>query len=229
VERVLEIRDLGLIGYGAALEIQEELVEARKRGEGADTLLLLEHTPVYTLGRNADEANVTATGAELEARGIEVVQTGRGGDVTYHGPGQLVGYPILDLGARGEGAVWYVGRLEQVMLKVLSEFGVEGRTDRKNRGVWVWDDKVGAIGVRITRHITMHGFSLNVCPDLSHYSGIVPCGIRDKGVTSLERLVEGVTMEMVKPVVVKKFVEILDYSNASASLPGFGTEQREQA
>lgn len=211
VGRVLQIRDLGLIGYGPALEIQEELVEERKRGAGTDTLLLLEHTPVYTLGRNADEANVTATEAELEARGIEVVRTGRGGDVTYHGPGQLVGYPIIDLGARGEGAVRYVGRLEQVMLEVLAEFGIEGTTDRRNRGVWVGNDKVGAIGVRITRHITMHGFSLNVCPDLGNYFGIVPCGIRDKGVTSLERLVEGITMETAKRVIVEKFAALFGY------------------
>lgn len=208
---MLQIRDLGLIGYGPALEVQEELVEERKRGDGVDTLLLLEHTPVYTLGRNADKANIIVTEAELKERGIEVAETGRGGDVTYHGPGQLVGYPIIDLGARGEGAVWYVGRLEQVMLETLGSFGVQGTTDRENRGVWVGNDKIGAIGVRITRHITMHGFSLNVCPDLEDYSGIVPCGIRDKGVTALDKLVEGITVDAVKLAVVENFTEVFGY------------------
>lgn len=209
---ILDVRDLGVMNYGAALELQESLVELRKRGEIPDTLLLIEHPPVYTLGRAAAESNITADPAELRRLGIEVVRTSRGGEVTYHGPGQLVGYPIIDLGAHDGSAVWYVDRLERVMIEALAGFGVTGTTDRQNRGVWVGDDKVGAIGVRITRHITMHGFSLNVCPDLNDYRGIVPCGIRDKGVTALNLLAPDVGMGDVKTMIVEKFTSVFGYT-----------------
>ena len=205
------VEDLGRRGYEAVFALQERLVVERRNEEIIDTLLLVEHDPVYTLGRNAKEENIVADMSELTERGIDVVQSSRGGDVTYHGPGQLVGYPIIDLKVQNEGPVWYVGKLETVIIAVLKEFGIEGSTDSKNRGVWVGNEKIAAIGVRIKRHVTMHGFSLNVCPDLKDYSGIVPCGIVDKGVTSMDKLVADVDMDAVKKVVVEKFVDLFGY------------------
>ena len=215
-ESVLRVLDLGHRAYGPVLRIQEQMVEERKAGSIPDTLLLVEHDPVYTLGRNARDGNVLASREELRRMGIEVVKIGRGGDVTYHGPGQLVGYPILHLKERGRSIVGYVDGLEQVILKVLKAYGVRGETDPKNRGVWVGNSKVAAIGVRVTRYVTMHGFSINVCPDLAYYRGIVPCGIRDRGVTSLHLLAPGTKMEDVKQKVVKEFVEVFEYGGIEA-------------
>lgn len=201
--------DLGRCSYESGIAEQERIVTARRNGEVPDTLILLEHDPVYTLGRSADERHVIASSREPALAEIPVVRTGRGGDVTYHGPGQVVAYPIVDLAACGKGVVWYVGRLEETMIRVLAVYGVDGRRDPANRGVWVGDKKIGAIGVRVSRHVTMHGFCLNVAVDLDHYRGIVPCGIRDKGVTSLDRLVKGVTMDDVKRLIVEKFGEVM--------------------
>jgi lipoyl(octanoyl) transferase len=206
-----QIRDIGRQPYGPVFKLQERLVADRLAGHIPDTLILVEHDPVYTLGRNADAHNVVAPPAALREAGIEVVRTTRGGDVTYHGPGQIVGYPILDLRARGEGVVWYVGRLEEVLIRLLAEYGIEGQRDRANRGVWVRQEKVAALGVRVTRGITMHGFALNVTTDLRQYGGIIPCGIRDRGVTSLDRLVPGVTVESVKPRLVEQFKIVFGY------------------
>jgi lipoyl(octanoyl) transferase len=213
-ESLLRVLDLGHRAYGPVLQLQEQMVEERQADRIPDSLLLVEHDPVYTLGRNAKEGNVVASPDDLRKMGIEVVKIGRGGDVTYHGPGQLVGYPILHLKKRGISIVDYVGSLEQVILRVLRDYGIEGGTDRKNRGVWVGNDKVAAIGVRVTRYVTMHGFSLNVTADLSYYRGIIPCGIRDKGVTSLHQLASGVKMDDVKEKVVKEFVEVFGYGEA---------------
>jgi lipoyl(octanoyl) transferase len=207
----LRILDTGRISFERAFALQEEVVAARQRQEVPDTLILVEHDPVYTLGRNADPANVIASAEELVERGIAVVPTTRGGQVTYHGPGQLVGYPILDLVARGKGVLWYVEHLEMALIEVLDYFGLEGHTDSANRGVWIGDDKVAALGVRVTRHVTMHGFALNVTVNLSDYDGIVPCGIRDKGVTSLHRFKPDITLETVKPVVIKTFQDVFEY------------------
>lgn len=207
----LRILDTGRISFERAFALQEEVVAARQRHEVPDTLILVEHDPVYTLGRNADPANVIASAEELVERGIAVVPTTRGGQVTYHGPGQLVGYPILDLVARGKGVLWYVEHLEMALIEVLDYFGLEGHTDSANRGVWIGDDKVAALGVRVTRHVTMHGFALNVTVNLSDYDGIVPCGIRDKGVTSLHRFKPDITLETVKPVVIKTFQDVFEY------------------
>ena len=207
----LHVVDLGLQPYASALRIQEDLVQARKMGTGTDTLLLVEHEPVYTLGRNADIAHVLIAPEELARRGIEVVRTGRGGDVTYHGPGQIVGYPILNLGAIGKGVLGYVESLEHVIIRVLAEFGLTGSTDRVNRGVWIGKNKIAAIGVRVSRQITMHGFSLNVHTDLSYYGHIIPCGLRDKGVTSMHLLTAGVSMEAVKSSVVRRFRDVFGY------------------
>jgi lipoyl(octanoyl) transferase len=187
--RVLVVRRLGLIPYAEGLDLQARLVAERQAGHIPDTLLLLEHDPVFTLGRNARPENVLLSADALRARGFEVFDTGRGGDVTYHGPGQLVGYPILDLGPDRRDVHRYVRDLEEVMIRACADYGVGARRVSGLTGVWVGDEKIGAIGVRIARWVTSHGFALNVSTDLSPFDLIVPCGIRGRGVTSLERLV----------------------------------------
>lgn len=186
--RVCEAQFLGNIPYGEAHGLQERLVELRKRDEIPDRLLLLEHPHVITLGRAAETANVLADARIREELGVELFETGRGGDVTYHGPGQLVGYPIIHLAPDRCDVRRYVRDLEEVMIRVAAEYGIRaGRIDGLT-GIWVGDEKLGAIGVRISRWVTMHGFAFNVNTDLKYFQLIVPCGIRDHGVTSLERL-----------------------------------------
>jgi lipoyl(octanoyl) transferase len=170
------------------LELQAEHVTARQAGRSHDTLLLLEHDPVFTLGRNARHENVLLPDESLRARGFEVVETGRGGDVTYHGPGQLVAYPILDLSPDRRDVHRYVRDLEEVMIRTCADYGVIATRIEGLSGAWVGDSKIGAIGVRIARWVTSHGIALNVTTDLSAFRLIVPCGIRDHGVTSLERV-----------------------------------------
>jgi len=194
---VIHVLQLGRIDYATALELQRSLVELRKRGEIGDVLLLLEHTPVITLGRNAKAEHVLASREQLAARGVEVFECDRGGDVTYHGPGQLVGYPIFDLrgfttpeGPRKTlGAVEFVRRLEEVLIRTCADFGIVARRVAGRTGVWTEhsDAKIAAIGVHISRGVTSHGFALNVSTDLDAFQLIVPCGIADKSVTSLGR------------------------------------------
>jgi len=185
---------LGRIDYETALSLQQRLVEMRHEQRIGDTLLLLEHPPVLTLGRNAHRSNIVADDKLLAARSVQIVETNRGGDVTYHGPGQLVGYPILDLRATTPrmGVIDYVRKLEEVIIRVCAEFQlftgrIPGRT-----GVWtvpggsIPEKKIAAIGVHISRGITSHGFAFNITADLDDFSWIVPCGISDRGVTSLE-------------------------------------------
>jgi len=186
--------DWGVEPYGRILALQQELVAARKAGRISDVLLLGEHAPVITLGRNARRENLLLPEEELARRGVEVHETDRGGDVTYHGPGQLVGYPILDLAGLRKDVVWYVRTLEEVLIHAARSFGLEAerRTAPQSKrqlytGVWVGEEKLAAIGVHISRWVTSHGFAFNVTTNLSHFDFIVPCGIRDKGVTSLEK------------------------------------------
>lgn len=184
----LSCRFLGRVPYARASELQERLVAARRSGEAPDTLLLLEHPPVVTLGRGAHTENLLLDAAALSARGIEVHEAGRGGDVTFHGPGQLVGYPVVALlGARRD-AHRYLRDLEEGLLGAVEELGVRGSRVPGLTGVWAGGNKLAAIGVRIgTGWITSHGFALNVGDDLSGFETIVPCGIRGRGVTSLAR------------------------------------------
>ena len=182
------VRHLGTVPYADGLELQAALVNKRQRGEIADTLLLLEHPPVITLGRNARREHLLFPEEWLLARGIEVHETGRGGDITYHGPGQVVGYPILDLAPDRQDVHRYVRDLEEVMVRAAGAFGVRAGRVQGLTGVWVEGQKLGAIGVRIARWVTSHGFAFNVSTDLSPFELIVPCGIRGRGVTSLERL-----------------------------------------
>lgn len=193
----IDVRRLGLVDYAGALELQRTLVEQRRDGEIGDTLLLLEHSPVITLGARSRHAttNIVASPEALAAAGVTVHDTGRGGDVTYHGPGQLVGYPILDLRPDRQDVHRYVRDLEEVLIRAIARFGVQGLRVPGLSGVWVGqggrEEKVAAIGVRISRWITSHGFALNVTTDLRHFEFIVPCGIADRGVTSLEHLTGG--------------------------------------
>jgi lipoyl(octanoyl) transferase len=186
--RPLTIQRLGRVPYGLGLEIQERLVAERQAGAIPDQLLLLEHDPVFTLGRNARAENVLLSAEQLRQHGFDVYDTGRGGDVTYHGPGQVVGYPILDLSPDRRDVHRYVRDLEEVMIRTCAQYGVEAGRIAGLTGTWVGREKIGAIGVRISRWVTSHGFAFNVSTDLAAFDLIVPCGIRDKGVTSLDRL-----------------------------------------
>jgi lipoyl(octanoyl) transferase len=178
------------VRYAEALALQARLVADRQAGRIADTLLLLEHDPVFTLGRNARAENVLHPEEALRARGFDVFETGRGGDVTYHGPGQVVGYPILDLSPDRCDVHRYVRDLEEVMIRTCADYGIDARRVAGMTGAWVGDEKIGAIGVRIARWVTSHGFAFNVATDLAPFDLIVPCGIRGRGVTSLERLID---------------------------------------
>jgi lipoyl(octanoyl) transferase len=195
----INLLHLGRVPYAEAMSIQQQVVVARKQNLIGDTLLLLEHPPVLTLGRNAHRSNVLATDASLAQRGVELHEVNRGGDVTYHGPGQLVGYPILDLrgdlpGKKGPylGPVDYVRLLEEALIRTCADFGVMAQRICKLTGVWtmaggsIREKKVAAIGVHVSQGVTSHGFALNVTTDLRDFDWIVPCGITDRGVTSLE-------------------------------------------
>ena len=222
--RPIEIRRLGVVPYAEALELQKHFVELRKANEIPDQLLLLEHPPVITLGvktRN-DRSHVVATPEALEAEGVEVLESGRGGDVTYHGPGQLVGYPILDLRPDRCDVHQYVRDLEETLIRVAGEFGVTAERLAGLTGVWVGNEKLAAIGVRIARWITSHGFALNVSTNLAHFDLIVPCGIADKGVTSLGRLARrSVRMDEVADVTAQAFVDVFGRSPVRAATSSF--------
>ena len=199
------------MGYARGLEVQEGLVAERRAGRIPDQLLLLEHDPVFTLGRNARPDNVLLPADALRERGFEVFESGRGGDVTYHGPGQVVGYPILDLSPDRCDVHRYVRDLEEVMIRSCADYGIEAGRVAGLSGTWVGPDKVGAIGVRIARWVTSHGFAFNVSTDLSAFDLIVPCGIRGRGVTSLERLLgRPVLLDEVMDRLTSRFAEVLE-------------------
>jgi lipoyl(octanoyl) transferase len=204
----MDVRRLGTVGYQDALDLQSRLVEERKAGLIADQLLLLEHPAVVTLGvktRN-NLSHLRATPEALAAAGIGLFETGRGGDVTYHGPGQLVGYPILDLKPDRCDVHRYVRDLEEVLIRAVASFGIEAGRVKGLTGIWVGDAKLAAIGVRISRWVTSHGFALNVNTDLTPFDLIVPCGIADKGVTSMAHLLSRpVSMVEVEDAVIAEF------------------------
>jgi len=186
----IEVRRLGRNPYADALALQRELVEERRAGRVGDLLLLVEHPHVLTLGVRGDggRSHILASAEALASRSVEVHETGRGGDITYHGPGQLVGYPIIDLKPDRCDVHRYVRDLEEVLIRVAGDYGIEAGRVPGLTGVWVGTSKLAAIGVLIARWITSHGFALNVATDLSYFNLIVPCGIADRGVTSLETL-----------------------------------------
>lgn len=186
---VLESAWLGTLAYDEGLALQSSLHDRRASGEIGDTLLQLEHPNVFTIGRRGSRGDVLWDAATLSERHVEVVEADRGGQVTYHGPGQLVGYPIIDLGP-GADLVKYIRNLEAALIATLATWGVEGERSVGFSGVWVGTRKIAAVGVKVTRGATKHGFALNVSPDLSYFSGIVPCGITDRGVTSVAELTD---------------------------------------
>jgi lipoyl(octanoyl) transferase len=213
----LEIRRLGLVGYGEALQMQHELVEERRAGRVPDLLLLLQHPHVLTLGVRGDggRAHVLAAPQRLQELGVELFETGRGGDVTYHGPGQVVGYPILDLRPDRCDVHRYVRDLEEVMIRVTGTYGLSAGRVAGLTGAWVGAEKIGAIGVRISRWITSHGFAYNVNTDLSFFNLLVPCGIADRGVTSLARLLgRNVSHDEVEERFIEHFSEVFDLNPA---------------
>jgi lipoyl(octanoyl) transferase len=207
----MDVRRLGTLGYQEGLDLQKQLVDERKAGLIADQLLLLQHPAVVTLGvksRN-DRSHVLATPEALAAAGVGLFETGRGGDVTYHGPGQLVGYPIIDLKPDRCDVHRYVRDLEDVLIRAVGSFGISATRVPGLTGIWVGDAKLAAIGVRISRWVTSHGFALNVNTDLSQFDLIVPCGITGKGVTSMAKLLSRlVPMPEVEDAIVLAFAEV---------------------
>lgn len=216
----LEVRRLGLVEYDAGLALQAKLVEARKSGAIPDQLLLLQHPPVITLGvktRN-DRSHIVASEARLAGEGVAVFETGRGGDVTYHGPGQLVGYPIISLHPDRRDVHRYVRDLEEVLIRTAGAFGVTAGRVPGLTGIWVGDEKLAAIGVRISRWVTSHGFAFNVTTNLDHFDLIVPCGITDRGVTSLARLLgQAPSMAEVETIAAQAFAEVFGREIVEAS------------
>jgi lipoyl(octanoyl) transferase len=226
VTKDCQIVDLGLIGYAEAYALQKRVVAARKVDGIEDVLLLCEHTPVITQGRNGKREHLLVSENVLRQRNVEFFETSRGGDVTYHGPGQLVGYPILQLGAIRKDVVWYVRMLEEVMIRTSAEFRICARREEGKTGIWVGNedknftqrtqsgeetaaDKLGAIGVHISRWVTSHGFAYNVATDLRNFDLIVPCGIAGRKATSLEKLLErAVSVKEVEPKIVRHFGEV---------------------
>ena len=212
-QRKLQVLEPGLVPYQDALQLQEELVVQRRAGEVPDTLILLQHPHVITLGSRSDPAHVLVDDAERGRLGIELYETGRGGDVTYHGPGQLVAYPILDLKPDRRDLHAYLRDLEAVLIRVAASFGVEAGRSEGATGVWTRTGKLAAIGVRVSSGwITSHGVALNVRSDLTYFRTIVPCGIRDRGVTSLEvELGNAPALEAVVESVVRHFAEVFGH------------------
>jgi len=214
VLKICQIIDLGLIGYAEAWTLQKRAVAARKAGAIDDVLLLCEHPHVITLGRSGKRENLLASEHVLRQKGVEFHTTDRGGDITYHGPGQIVGYPILNLGAIRRDVVWYVRMLEEAMIRATAEFGVAAERVDGKTGIWVKngnaEEKLAAIGVHISRWVTSHGFAYNVSTDLRNFDLIVPCGIADRKATSLEKLLgRNVEEKEVAPQIAKHLGELL--------------------
>jgi lipoyl(octanoyl) transferase len=209
--RICETRYLGLMPYAEAHELQQELVEKRKRDEIPDQVLLLEHPHVITLGRAANGANVLIDDQTRARFGVELFETGRGGDVTYHGPGQIVGYPIIKLAPDRCDIRRYVRDLEEVLIRTAADFGISAGRIEGLTGVWAGKEKLGAIGVRISRWVTMHGFAFNVTTDLDYFRLIVPCGISNHGVTSLQKLLDSpVELSAIEEIVTSHFGEVFE-------------------
>ncbi len=218
--RSVVIRDLGRLGYAGALQVQHEIAEELKQGRGQDHLLFVEHPHVITIGRNGHEDNVLRTLDELDEQGIELHETDRGGDVTYHGPGQIVGYPVMDLRNWKRDVGAYVRGIEQVIIDTLKEFGISARRIPGLAGVWTGEGesaaKIAAIGVHLSRWVSTHGWALNVATDLRYFGYIVPCGLslpdgRIRPVTSMERLGVRVGMDEVKAALARHFMRVFEF------------------
>lgn len=210
---ILNVLFLGKCEYREALEIQYKLLEKRQKGDIEDTLIIVEHPPVITLGNQAEKSNIIVSEDYLKQQGINIIETNRGGDVTYHGPGQIVGYPIVDIKNSKIGIRDFVAGLEEVFIQLLQqEFGIDSERDREHTGVWIGSNKILAIGLAVKRGVTMHGFAFNLNTNLQHFEFIVPCGITDKGVTSVEKI-SGKTynIDEINKKVVDYFVKVFNY------------------
>ena len=204
----MNILDLGRMSYNSAWDIQKEYHKKVVSGKEPDTLIIVEHEPVYTLGKNANDKHLLQSASEE----IQVFRIERGGDITFHGPGQIVVYPILDLNRFVKSVSWYMRTLEKIIIDTLSDFEIKAELKDGLTGVWVGDEKIGAQGVRISRWVTMHGLALNVNTDLRYFDGIIPCGIFDYGVTSMEKLMGSKQdINKVKNTIIKYFNNILSH------------------
>jgi len=209
--RLCSVYNLGLIDYDRALELQERLHKSRKSGAISDVLLLLQHPSVFTIGRSGTANDIIASEELLDRENIQVFRTSRGGEVTYHGPGQLVGYPILHLREDKLTVHQYVWNLEEMVMRTLTDFGIDSQRVSGRRGVWVGGEKICSLGLRISSEVSMHGFSLNVNTDLKHFTYIVPCGITDATITSLSKLLGyEVKMEEVEEKLLQRFSEVFN-------------------
>lgn len=232
---------LGLIPYGEAYELQKRIVAARKAGAIPDVLLLCEHPHVITQGRNGKTEHLLASERVLRQKGVDYYETSRGGDITYHGPGQIVGYPILNLGAIRRDVVWYVRMLEEVMIRASGDFGVTAFRENGKTGVWVRcgdeltqraqssqrSEKIGAIGVHISRWVTSHGFAYNVSTDLRYFDLIVPCGLAERKATSLEKILgRNVDSHEAAARLIKHFADVFGLEMKSASREAFSEQLR---
>jgi lipoyl(octanoyl) transferase len=216
--KILWVDDLGRRRYGEVLDLQRQIAAERIAGTREDTLLLVEHEPVITLGRSSKVAHLLADAPLLKSRRVELFEIERGGDVTFHGPGQLVGYPIIDLSQHKQDLHWYLRQLEQVLIDALATFGIDGTRVDKYTGVWVGDRKIASIGVHARSWVTWHGFALNVSTDLSYFDLIVPCGIPEVTMTSIEReLGRPVEVSAVAEVVERAFAERFYFSRVQSN------------
>jgi lipoyl(octanoyl) transferase len=218
----LQIVDLGLVSYTDAYALQQRVVAARKAGDLEDVLLLCEHPHVITLGRNGKRENLLASDHVLRQKNVEFHSANRGGDITYHGPGQLVGYPILDLSRIKQDVHWYVRTLEEVMIRATADFDISAYRIPGKTGIWVEvppaEEKLAAIGVHISRWVTSHGFAYNVATDLRYFDLIIPCGINDRKATSLEKLLSrGVSLSELKPRMVRHFADLFGFRTQTVS------------
>jgi lipoyl(octanoyl) transferase len=206
--------DLGRMDYDEAYSCQQSYRELRICGGVGDTLLFVEHPPVITLGRRADQRDILIPRDRAAELGVKIVSTDRGGEVTYHGPGQLVGYLIIHLSVTGGSVRRFVERIEEAIILLASGYGIDAERKSEHRGVWVGEEKLAALGLSVSRQVTMHGFALNVNTDLDHFSWIIPCGIRGKGITSLERLLgRKVAMDEVKARLEARIAEVFGYDS----------------
>ena len=216
--RTFDYCDLGLVDYKEAWDLQKKIFELRRGNQIPDTFFMLQHPHTYTLGKVADKSNLLSSEEQLKDAGVSVYEIDRGGDITYHGPGQIVGYPIISLSGWKEDTHLYLRSLEEIIIQTLSSYGIESGRNPKYTGVWIGDRKIAAIGIKVSRWITMHGFAFNINTDLSFFNGIIPCGIKEKEVTSLQKeLGREIDIDEVKNILIEKFTEVFGYSSYSVN------------
>lgn len=223
--REFDYIDLGLIDYKEAWDFQKVVFDQKVKKVNNDTFLLLEHPHTYTLGKTADQSNLVSNEEFLDKFKISVYNIDRGGDITYHGPGQIVGYPIISLSDWKEDTHLYLRSLEEVIINTISHFGLKGERKKEYTGVWLEDRKICAIGIKISRWVTMHGFALNVNTNLDMFNGIIPCGIKDKQVTSIQKeLNKEINISEVKEIILEEFINVFGYNSFNRKSKDIYTE-----